>query len=129
MAAATDPTWTPSPDHAGIDAAELVGGIARRDYRVAMLGFAAGFPYLIGMDRALAMPRHATPRLEVAAGSVGIGGAQTGIYPASRAGRLADHWPHRDHACSMQRRDRPALLDPGDTVTFHCGRRRGAASR
>lgn len=59
---------------------------AAGDYRVAMLGFAPGFPYLLGLDPALHQPRRATPRLRVAAGSVAIGGAQTGIYPRELPG-------------------------------------------
>ena len=50
-------------------------------YPVAMLGFAPGFPYLLGLEPALHVPRRAMPRTRVAAGSVAIGGAQTGIYP------------------------------------------------
>ena len=65
---------------------ELVRRHSVNEYRVAMLGFAPGFPYLLGLDPALAAPRLATPRTHVPAGSVGIGGAQTGIYPRAGAG-------------------------------------------
>jgi KipI family sensor histidine kinase inhibitor len=55
-------------------------------YPVAMLGFAPGFPYLLGLEPGLHVPRRATPRTRVAAGSVAIGGAQTGIYPSELPG-------------------------------------------
>jgi KipI family sensor histidine kinase inhibitor len=55
-------------------------------YEVAALGFAPGFPYLTGLPERLAMPRRATPRSQVPAGSVGIGGKQTGIYPSATPG-------------------------------------------
>lgn len=59
---------------------------AAGDYHVAMLGFAAGFPYLLGLDPALQQPRRANPRVRVAAGSIAIGGAQTGVYPRELPG-------------------------------------------
>ncbi len=55
-------------------------------YRVAMIGFAPGFCYLAGLDPQLAQPRRALPRARVPAGSVAIGGQQTGIYPADLPG-------------------------------------------
>ncbi len=59
---------------------------AAGDYRVAMLGFAPGFPYLLGLDARLQQPRRTSPRTRVPAGSVAIGGAQTGIYPRELPG-------------------------------------------
>lgn len=103
--------------HAGLDCAEVIRRHCSARYRVAMLGFAAGFPYLIGMDASLAMPRHATPRTRVAAGSVGIGGVQTGIYPRSGPGG----WQiigRTDASLFDAGRDPPALLAPGDHVRF-----------
>lgn len=103
--------------HAGLSPAATVALHAGGDYRVAMLGFAPGFPYLAGLDPRLAMPRRATPRLRVAAGSVGIGGDQTGIYPRpgpggwQLLGRTA--LPLFDPA-----RQPPSLLAPGDRVRF-----------
>ena len=55
-------------------------------YTVAMIGFLPGFPYLLGMDERLFVPRKNSPRLKVAKGSVGIGGFQTGIYPSESPG-------------------------------------------
>lgn len=103
--------------HAGIATDEVIRRHTGATYRVAMLGFAAGFPYLIGMDRQLAMPRRATPRTDVTAGSVGIGGAQTGIYPRRGPGG----WQIIGRTgvdLFDAARDPPALLGPGDTVSF-----------
>ena len=103
--------------HAGLDAAEVIRRHAATRYRVGMLGFAAGFPYLIGMDPALAMARHATPRTRVAAGSVGIGGAQTGIYPQAGPGG----WQiigRTEAQLFDASRPMPALLQPGDELRF-----------
>jgi KipI family sensor histidine kinase inhibitor len=103
--------------HAGLSVQEVVARHSTGDYSVAMLGFAAGFPYLLGMDAALAMPRLETPRTRVAAGSIGIGGAQTGIYPRQGPGgwRIIGRTtlPLFDAV-----RTPPTLLAPGDRVRF-----------
>jgi inhibitor of KinA len=87
------------------------------DYQVAMLGFAPGFAYLLGLDPALAMPRRAEPRLRVPAGSVAIGGHQTGIYPKSLPGgwQLIGRTPLRlfDPTAAS-----PSVLRAGDRVNF-----------
>ena len=86
-------------------------------YTVAMIGFAPGFPYLSGLAPELALPRLATPRTDVAAGSVAIGGAQTGIYPRPGPGgwRLLGRTPLRLFDAA---RATPSLLQPGDRVRF-----------
>lgn len=102
---------------AGLDAEGAIALHAHGEYRVAMLGFAPGFPYLGGLDPRLATPRRATPRVRVAAGSVGIGGVQTGIYPRQGPGgwNIIGRTPLRlfDPA-----RDMPCLLVPGQRVRF-----------
>lgn len=89
----------------------------RPTYRVYFLGFTAGFPYLGGLPASLAAPRLSVPRTRVPAGSVGIAGQQTGIYPAATPGgwRLIGRtaMPLFDPA-----RNPPALLQPGDRVRF-----------
>ncbi|MDE2176943.1 MAG: 5-oxoprolinase subunit PxpB [Xanthomonadaceae bacterium] len=87
------------------------------DYRVAMLGFAPGFAYLLGLDAALAVPRLTSPRLRVPAGSVAIGGAQTGVYPSVLPGgwRLIGRTPLRLFDAA---RPAPARLTPGLRVRF-----------
>lgn len=87
------------------------------DYRVAFLGFLAGFPYLLGLPPALALPRLAAPRPRVPAGSVAIAAGQCGVYPRQSPGgwRLLGRTgaPLFDPL-----REMPALLLPGDTVRF-----------
>lgn len=102
---------------AKIDPAEVVARHVAREYEVAMLGFLPGFAYLMGLDPALAMPRHATPRARVPAGSVAIGGAQTGIYPADAPGgwQLIGRTDTKMFDASAAS---PALLSPGDRVRF-----------
>jgi inhibitor of KinA len=65
---------------------ELIQLHSRTTYTVAMIGFLPGFPYLLGMDPRLFVPRKSSPRLKVTKGSVGIGGLQTGIYPSESPG-------------------------------------------
>ena len=103
--------------HACLDADEVVARHATALYRVAMLGFAPGFPYLLGLDPALAMPRRASPRTRVPAGSVAIGGVQTGIYPAALPGgwQLIGRTPL---VLFDARRDPPSFVMPGDRVRF-----------
>jgi len=82
-------------DHAGITADEVIAIHSGTDYRVYMLGFAPGFPYLGGMDERIATPRLASPRVRVPAGSVGIAETQTGVYPMASPGgwRLIGNTP------------------------------------
>ena len=86
-------------------------------YQVAFVGFAPGFPYLSGLPERLHSPRLSSPRPRVPAGSVGIGGPYTGVYPSSTPGgwRLIGNAPVRlfDATASP-----PALLSPGDRVLF-----------
>jgi KipI family sensor histidine kinase inhibitor len=104
-------------DHARLGAEEVVERHAGAMYTVAMLGFAPGFPYLFGLDPALHMPRRASPRTRVPAGSVAIGGAQTGIYPSELPGgwQLIGRTPL---VLFDADRDPPSLLMPGDRVRF-----------
>lgn len=103
--------------HAGLDSATFIARHSACRYTVAMLGFAPGFPYLIGLDPALAMPRLDTPRTRVDAGSVGIGGAQTGIYPQAGPGGWRIIGRTRQVLFDASRIP-PAQLAPGDHVRF-----------
>ncbi len=102
---------------AGLDVAAYIRLHGSVEYTVAFLGFQPGFPYLRGLPRALHASRRASPRTQVAAGSVGIGGAYTGIYPGRGPGgwqiigRTAAPLFNPDSAA-------PALLMPGDRVCF-----------
>ena len=102
---------------AELHAREVVARHAGAEYRVAMLGFAPGFPYLLGLDPTLHTPRRASPRLRVPTGSVAIGGAQTGIYPRELPGgwHIIGRTPLRLFDAT---REPPALLAPGQLVRF-----------
>lgn len=103
--------------HTGLSVAQVIARHSAARYCVAMLGFAPGFPYLLGLDPALAVPRRGDPRLSVPAGSVAIGGVQTGIYPQALPGgwQLIGRTPRVlfDLAAAS-----PSLLRPGDGVRF-----------
>lgn len=103
--------------HTGLSIDEVVRRHSEAKYVVYFLGFQPGFAYMGGLPAALATPRRAEPRLSVPAGSVGIGGEQTGIYPAAAPGG----WQligRADVALFDPARDKPSLLAPGDTVRF-----------
>ena len=86
-------------------------------YRVYMLGFLPGFPYLGPVDSRIAMPRRQSPRLAVPAGSVGVAGPQTGIYPTVAPGgwRLIGRTLVEVFDSG---REPPCLFRPGDFVRF-----------
>ena len=103
--------------HAGCSPAEVIERHAARTYRVYMLGFVPGFAYLGRVDASIATPRHRVPRERVPAGSVGIAGEQTGVYPVSSPGG----WQLIGRtSCVMfdASRPTPSLLSPGDLVRF-----------
>jgi 5-oxoprolinase (ATP-hydrolysing) subunit B len=104
-------------DEVGISVEALARRHAAADYTVAFCGFAPGFAYLSGLDPALHVGRLAEPRTNVPAGSVGVAGEFTGVYPRSSPGgwRLlgrtdAPLWDTARHP--------PALLMPGTRVRF-----------
>jgi len=105
--------------HTDLPPAEVIRRHTGTLYDVFFLGFTPGFPFLGGMEPALATPRRATPRLRVAAGSVGIAGSQTGVYPVSSPGgwNIIGRTPV---ALFDQRRGMEAavLLQPGDRIRF-----------
>lgn len=98
---------------------EVVHRHTARDYTVFMVGFLPGFAYLGGLDQQIATPRRSSPRLRVAAGSVGIAGEQTGIYPLDAPGgwQIIGRTPlpvYRPGATQAL-----FLLKTGDTVRFY----------
>ena len=103
--------------HAGLPAAEVVRLHAAASYTVEFLGFSPGFPYLSGLPQALATPRLPSPRTRIPAGSVAIGGGQTGFYPLPSPGgwRLIGRIPSLAFDPA-----RPETLPcaPGDTIRF-----------
>jgi len=103
---------------AAVSEAEAVRLHTSRMYRVFMLGFVPGFAYMGIVDAHIAAPRLSTPRVRVPAGSVGIAGVQTGIYPVSTPGgwRIIGRTPVKPF--DLSRRE-PALFKPGDAVQFY----------
>jgi len=101
----------------GLSPREVVDLHTSRVYRVFCLGFTPGFAYLGLLDRRLAVPRREQPRPRVPAGSVGIAGRQTGVYPRESPGgwRLISRSPWQFF---RPEKDPPALLRPGDRVRF-----------
>lgn len=97
--------------------ADVVRLHAQTAYRVYMLGFLPGFAYMGTVDSRIAMPRLDTPRLRVRAGSIGIAGAQTGIYPCDTPGgwRIIGQTSVKIFDAT---RSEPFLLKAGDRVTF-----------
>jgi inhibitor of KinA len=100
------------------DEADVVRLHASATYRVFMLGFVPGFAYLGIVDDRIAMARRSTPRVRVPAGSVGIAGVQTGIYPAETPGgwQLIGRTPLKPFDPS---RANPFLMKAGDAVQFY----------
>ena len=96
---------------------EVVRIHTSRDYTVYMMGFTPGFAYMGKLDNAIATPRLETPRVRVDAGSVGIAGAQTGIYPIASPGgwRIIGRTSLRLFDLTA---DPPFLFSPGDLVRF-----------
>lgn len=103
---------------AGLTQADVIALHSAPVYRVFMLGFVPGFAYLGTVDPRIAAPRRSTPRLKVPVGSVGIAGAQTGIYPSETPGgwQLVGRTPLKPF--DLARAD-PFLLKAGDAVRFY----------
>lgn len=103
--------------HTGLDPEAVISRHSAVDYRIYMLGFLPGFAYLGGLDPSLETPRLETPRQRIRAGSVGIAGAQTGIYPLESPGgwRLIGTTPLRLYD---PRRSEPIPYRPGDYIRF-----------
>ena len=102
---------------AAISPGEVIRLHCATEYRVACIGFVPGFPFLAGLPKELATPRRDIPRKQIPPGSVGIGGAQTGIYPLRSPGgwNLIGRTPLR---LFDSRKNPPALLRAGERVRF-----------
>lgn len=102
---------------AGCTTGEVIARHIQRTYRVYMLGFVPGFAYMGRVDPSIATPRHRVPREKVPAGSVGIAGLQTGVYPVQSPGG----WQLIGHTTTVMfdaNRESPSLLAAGDVVRF-----------
>jgi inhibitor of KinA len=102
---------------AAISPGEVVHLHSAAEYRVACIGFVPGFPFLAGLPNELATRRRDVPRKQIPPGSVGIGGAQTGIYPLRSPGgwNLIGRTPLR---LFDPQKNPPTLLRAGDRVRF-----------
>lgn len=102
----------------GLTEAEVARLHSEPEYVVYMIGFIAGFPYMGTIPDAIATPRLETPRVKIAAGSVGIAGNQTGIYPREAPGgwRIIGRTPLV--VFNPNAEQQPALFQPGDRVRF-----------
>lgn len=101
----------------GLTEEEVIRLHSTPEYRVYMIGFVPGFPYLGGMDSRIATPRKEVPRLKIEAGAVGIAGEQTGVYPIETPGgwQIIGHTPLQLFDLS---KESPSLLEMGDCVRF-----------
>lgn len=97
---------------------EVIRLHTEKTYRVYMIGFLPGFPYMGKVDERIATPRKSSPRTAIPAGSVGIAGGQTGIYPFTSPGgwNIIGRTPLR---LFDKDRNEPVLLQPGDSITFY----------
>ena len=103
---------------AGLSEDEVVAIHSRATYRVYVVGFVPGFPYMASVDPRLALPRRANPRTRVPAGSVAIAAGQTGIYPSATPGgwHLIGRTPLKPYDAA---RPVPFAFQPGNRVRFH----------
>lgn len=104
-------------EHAGLSEEEVIKIHSSQDYLIYMLGFLPGFCYLGGLDERIHTPRLANPRIKINAGSVGIGGSQTGIYPLDSPGgwQLMGMTPVKTYDPG---RNVPILVEAGDYIRF-----------
>ncbi|MFF2484567.1 5-oxoprolinase subunit PxpB [Paenibacillus sp. NPDC058071] len=111
------PDLAEAAERAGLSPEAFIAAHSGAEYTVAMIGFMPGFPYLSGLPERLAQPRKEKPRTIVPAGSVGIAGLQTGIYPIETPGgwQLIGRTSFRLYDPDQEP---PVLLRAGDRVRF-----------
>jgi inhibitor of KinA len=104
-------------EHAGLTEEEVIRIHSGRDYLIDMLGFLPGFAYLGGLDERIHTPRLEEPRTRIEAGSVGIGGGQTGVYPLPSPGgwQIIGRTPIRPYDPD---REKPFLYEAGQYLRF-----------
>jgi inhibitor of KinA len=104
--------------HSKLSIEEIIDKHSSQTYKVYMIGFLPGFPYMATVDVSIQMNRRAVPRQIVPKGSVGIAGEQTGIYPLDSPGgwQIIGQTPLNLFDIS---KENPCLLSPGDRVEFY----------
>lgn len=104
-------------EHSKMSINEVIKMHTSKEYLIYMLGFLPGFAYLGGLNEKLFTPRLKNPRTRIEAGSVGIGGEQTGIYPVASPGgwRLIGTTPVKTYDAN---REKPILYQAGDYIKF-----------
>lgn len=104
-------------EHNQLTESEVIDIHSKEEYLVYMIGFAPGFPYLGGMSERISAPRRPTPRMSIPAGSVGIAGLQTGVYPIATPGgwQLIGRTPVE---LFRPNENPPSFLQAGDIIRF-----------
>lgn len=104
-------------EHNGLTEEQVIEIHTSGTYRVHMIGFAPGFPFIGGMSEKIAAPRRKSPRLRIPERTVGIAGMQTGVYPIETPGgwQLIGRTPLR---LFVPEQDIPSLLRAGDKIRF-----------
>lgn len=104
-------------EHNGLTEEQVIEIHTSGTYRVHMIGFAPGFPFIGGMSEKIAAPRRKSPRLRIPERTVGIAGMQTGVYPIETPGgwQLIGRTPLR---LFLPEQDIPSLLRAGDEIRF-----------
>ncbi len=105
-------------EHSDLSKKEVIAMHSSGDFQVSFIGFTPGFPYISGMDETLVTPRFKNPRKNVPAGSIGIGGNQTGIYPLLSPGgwNLIGQTPLQIFDIKHPEK---ALIKMGDRIKFN----------
>lgn len=104
-------------NHNNLSIEDVISLHSEPEYLIYMLGFTPGFPYLGGMNKNIAAPRLESPRVRIEAGSVGIAGEQTGIYPISSPGGWQIIGQTPAELFNINRKD-PILLRAGQYIKF-----------